>query len=184
MTGLAVGTGWERGTYWGGRLDEAIIGLKKVNSNTAQFSFYIRQIGLDATKATYFSDVYELQQSIRRAKAAGLKVFLKPVVDVALKDGSYAWRGNIKGSNTWFKRVYIPFILHMARIAREESVDVLSVGSELRDSEFRVGQWRNVIRVARSQFKGNLTYVANHDVSFQLWFSSSHIDLLRHHFFI
>lgn len=163
--GLAIGTGWEKGAFWGRKLNGALSGIKRLNSNTAQFSFYIQQVGLDATNSYYVSDVNELVHSIRLAKAAGLKVFLKPVVDVRLKDGSYAWRGNIKGSDAWFASVYIPFMKNMAQVAAREGVDILSVGSELRDSEHRVEQWRNVIRVVRAEFRGSLTYIANHDVS-------------------
>lgn len=142
--------------------------MGKLNSNTVQFSFYTRQIGLNGTKASYVSDVNELSQSIRRAKAAGFTVFLKPVVDVVDEDGKYAWRGNIKGSDEWFKAVYIPFMTGMAKLAQKEKVDVLSVGSELRDSEHRVDQWKNVINIVRGVYKGKLTYIANHDVSSSL----------------
>lgn len=140
-----------------------------MNSNIVQFSFYIQQVGINATKYTYFSDINELVHSIALAKKAGFKVFLKPVVDVRDEDGGYIWRGAIKGSDAWFKSLYIPFITHMARVARQHDVDILSVGSELRESEHRVGQWKKVIAVCRREYKGKLTYIANHDVSFHVF---------------
>lgn len=165
VAGLSIGTGWEKGAFWGSKLTQALTGVKNVNSNTVQFAFYMRQVGLDATKATYFSDENELLHSIRQAKAAGFKVFLKPVIDVRLEGGNYTWRGNIKGSDEWFKELYTPFIKHMATIAQKEKVDIFSVGSELRDSESHVAQWRNIIKVVRGLYHGKLTYIANHDVS-------------------
>lgn len=148
--------------------------MRKLNSNTVQFSFYTRQVGLNGTKASYVSDENELSQSIRRAKAAGFTVFLKPVVDVVDENDKYVWRGNIKGSDEWFKGVYIPFITGMAKLAQKEKVNILSIGSELRDSERHVDQWKNVIKIVRGVYKGKLTYIANHDVSlFLAQFGSS-----------
>lgn len=145
-------------------MTKSLNGVKNVNSNTVQFSFYNRQVSVNATKATYYSDVQELIHSIKKAKNAGFKVLLKPVVDVKTEDGTYIWRGKIPGSDAWFKSLYIPFMTHMARIAKQNNVDILSVGSELRDTEHKTAKWKNVIATVRREYKGQLTYVANHDV--------------------
>lgn len=65
----------------------------------------------------------------------------------------------------WFRKVYRPFITHIARIAQEEGVDLMAVGSEYRNSEVQVKEWNKTIDAVKSIYYGRLTYIANHDVS-------------------
>lgn len=165
--GIAVGTGWEKGAFWGHHLVNALNGIRNVNSNVVQFSFYIRQRGVKSINDYYYySDENELIHSIKKAKEGGMKVFLKPVVDVTDEKGEYVWRGTIPGYGKWFLQTYIPFIVKMAAIAQDHNVDIFAVGSELRDTLPRLGYWRYVIKRVRKIYSGKLTYIANHDVSF------------------
>lgn len=56
-------------------------------------------------------------------------------------------------------------MLRMARLAKREKVEVLSMGSEFRDAVGKTWEWVRVINAVRKVYKGKLTYIANHDVS-------------------
>lgn len=73
----------------------------------------------------------ELRAHIREAHAAGLKVLLFPILHIERRR-SGEWRGRMKprSESLWW-RSYGRFVLHYADMAREEKVDMFSVGSEL-----------------------------------------------------
>jgi hypothetical protein len=105
----------------------------------------------------------ELRWAIRRSHELGLKVCLKPVVNVA--DGT--WRAHIgflrpdvPGEPTWGEwfASYERFLVHSAGIAAEEKVELLCVGCEMVRSDERETEWRRVIAAVRSVFTGPLTY--------------------------
>lgn len=96
---------------------------------------------------------------IQEAKAKGLKVMLKPHVDVL--DGT--WRGMIVPSNpsAWFNS-YSAFIENYAKIAEEYGVELFCVGTEFKKitgSIYRL-YWQQVIVNIRSKYSGKLTYAA------------------------
>lgn len=105
----------------------------------------------------------EVRWAIRAARARGLKVVLKPVVNVA--DGT--WRAHInffdievppepKWSH-WFAS-YTEFILHHARIAAEEDVEMLCIGCEMVQTDRREDEWRSLIAQVRGVYDGLITY--------------------------
>jgi hypothetical protein len=101
-----------------------------------------------------------VRRAIDEMHGLGLKVMLKPHVDV--KDG--AWRGTITPGNpaAWFES-YAEFMTHFASLAREKSVEMLCIGTELAtmtDSRY-AGAWSNVITRIRAVYSGALTYAAN-----------------------
>lgn len=105
----------------------------------------------------------DLIRILRRLRAAGLKVYIRPLVD--LKDGH--WRGEIAFESesdwtAWFES-YERFIMHYARIAAREGAALFFVGTELERTVFREPQWRDVIASVREVFWGALTYSANWD---------------------
>jgi hypothetical protein len=98
--------------------------------------------------------------AVRDLHALGLKVMLKPHVDV--KDGS--WRGTIRPSDStaWFSS-YDAFVARCAALAQTEGVELFDVGTELvtmTDSR-SASQWATVIAHVREAYKGPLTYGAN-----------------------
>ncbi|MGC8742162.1 MAG: glycoside hydrolase family 113 [Candidatus Sumerlaeaceae bacterium] len=108
----------------------------------------------------------DVTHAIRMAKNLGLRVLLKPHVDLSA-DPTH-WRGQI-GTNfdetqwaQWFAS-YQSFILHYAQIAAAENVERFCVGTELLASRPRASQWRSVIAAVRSVFPGELVYAANFD---------------------
>lgn len=104
-----------------------------------------------------------LRRATRLAHAAGMRVLLFPIVYVwDLRDGE--WRGTLRPSDwrRWFDN-YSRDILHYARLAGEEGIEYLSVGSELCSSEAREAEWRSLIRSVRGRYPGALTYSVNWD---------------------
>lgn len=101
-----------------------------------------------------------VRQAIAELRGQGLKVMLKPHVDV--QDGT--WRGTIAPSNetAWFAS-YAAFILHYAALARETGVEMLCIGTELvtLSGARHAGAWVSVIAAVRGSYAGPLTYAAN-----------------------
>ena len=114
----------------------------------------------------------ELAALIEDIHAKGMKVLLKPHVDV--KDDS--WRGEIglpanasaeekkQWAKAWFD-AYAKFIINYAKMAEAHKVGMLAVGTEFKSingSEYRK-EWEKVIRSIRDVYSGMLTYAANWD---------------------
>jgi hypothetical protein len=104
-----------------------------------------------------------LRAAIRRAHAAGLKVFLLPIVDVE-KRAPGDWRGTLRPASVdaWWM-AYERFILHYAAIAGEEGVALFAVGSELASTEHWRDRWYHLISGVERRYRGELTYSANWD---------------------
>lgn len=102
--------------------------------------------------------------SLRRitglAHAAGLKVMLKPHVD--LEDGSDRAEIHPVDRARWLAS-YEKFITHYAEIARETGCDQFVVGTELAGTSRDSAGWKHVIAAVRARFRGPLTYAANYD---------------------
>lgn len=101
-----------------------------------------------------------LRHAIRHAHSLGLKVMLKPHVDAQNGD----WRGTFQptDSRLWFEN-YRKMIKAYAELAKEEEVEILSIGCEfleLTKSEF-TSAWREMIEAVREIYKGPLVYSAN-----------------------
>lgn len=107
----------------------------------------------------------ELRHVIRRAHALGLRVMLKPHVDLLDLENSSGGRFTIGfGSDetawaNWFSS-YTDFITHYAELAQETGVDYFVVGTELWGTVHRADEWRAVIRQVREVYNGPLTYAA------------------------
>ncbi|WP_342565119.1 1,4-beta-xylanase [Paenibacillus sp. FSL R7-0345] len=105
----------------------------------------------------------EVLWAIRKAKALGLKVCLKPIVNCT--DGT--WRAHInffdkdvpcepKWSD-WF-RSYTAFILHYAAIAEKTGCEMFCIGCEMVQTDRREAEWRALIDEVRKVYTGVLTY--------------------------
>ncbi|MFD9790572.1 hypothetical protein ACFWXK_06420 [Streptomyces sp. NPDC059070] len=94
------------------------------------------------------------------ARAAGLKVMLKPHVD--LVDGTD--RAEIRPADraAWFTS-YERFITHYADLARETGAERFVVGTELAGVSADGAAWHRVVAAVRSHYRGPLTYAANYD---------------------
>ncbi len=101
-----------------------------------------------------------LRSAIRAARAAGLKVMMKPHVDL-IGGGARAWI-EPKDAASWFAS-YRVYVLQYARIAREEQCGMFVVGTELAllETPSHWGAWRALIADVRAEYPGPLTYAAN-----------------------
>jgi len=107
-----------------------------------------------------------LIKAIGWAKELGLKVMLKPHLDLA-KDIPGAWRGEIdhytdEDWTRWFES-YRDFVVHYARIAQERDVELFCVGTELTNpAVLKPELWKEiVIKDVKKVYQGLLTYAAN-----------------------
>lgn len=93
----------------------------------------------------------------------GLRVIMMPIVLLSSPRGT-EWRGVISPPSwdEWFDQ-YRDILLHFARIAEDNDVEVLMVGSELVSTEKFTDRWYEVIRAVREVYKGKLSYSANWD---------------------
>ncbi len=99
-----------------------------------------------------------IRSIIGKAKAAGLKVFLKP--HCAVLDGT--WGGAIAPSNlaAW-QASYRSFILRFAQMAAETRCDLFAVGVEYQSIDQYDAAWRALVRDVRTVYSGPVVYCAN-----------------------
>ena len=115
--------------------------------------------------------------AIKDAHALGMKVMLKPHLDLS-KDIGSAWRGEIDHRTTqdwikWFNS-YCDFICHYAKMAQEHDVEMFCIGTELTNPALLKPElWKEIIiKNVRRVYKGPITYAANwHDeyVDIKFW---------------
>lgn len=105
-------------------------------------------------------------QSVERVIAAahqlGLKVLLKPLVDVAAAGSPYRGGINPVDRGAWFAS-YTAFIGHYAQLASRQRVEELAVGTELAGVSADRADWLGVVRAVRGRYAGVLLYAANFD---------------------
>jgi hypothetical protein len=111
----------------------------------------------------------ELIHVIDKAHSLGLKVMLKPHVDLRDEVVGGHWRGDIGSGFTteaqwsaWFAS-YRNFIEHYATLARDHGADQFCVGTELLGTTNRANDWRAVIAGVRAIYKGPIVYAALKD---------------------
>lgn len=106
-----------------------------------------------------------VEQAIQNLHSLGLKVMLKPHVDLNYPVNGQ-WRGNINpgasGMDAWFAS-YTSFIVKYAQMAQAQGVEALNMGTELVEMTGSANQsrWQAVINAIRSDYSGLLAYGAN-----------------------
>ncbi|EOY2583322.1 1,4-beta-xylanase [Enterococcus faecium] len=105
----------------------------------------------------------EVKGMIAYAQGIGLKVILKPMVNVA----DSTWRAHINFFDydvpceptwsQWFDS-YREYLNHYAKLAEETGCVMLVIGCELVNSDRREAQWRETISQIRQHYNGLLTY--------------------------
>ncbi|WP_282701954.1 hypothetical protein [Streptomyces sp. CC219B] len=101
-----------------------------------------------------------LRRIVDRAHATGLKVMIKPHVDLP-GDGD---RADIRPRDraAWFT-AYRTFITHYADLAARTGAEQFAVGTELAGVSRRTAEWAGIIEAVRDRYDGPLTYAANYD---------------------
>lgn len=139
--------------------DESLRRLRATGANWVALVPFLRQsdpAACDIALDQHYS-LEGIASLVRRAKALGFKVALKPQMLV-----SGAWAGEIApqdeaGWGCWFD-AYTRALLPMARVAKVEGVDMLVVGTELKKTEGRP-EWRLVLARLRGHYQGPLSWV-------------------------
>ncbi len=100
---------------------------------------------------------------IRHAHELGMSVLLFPYIRLDHR-AAREWRGVIKPSDfPLWSRSYRRFILHYAKLAQANGVELFSVGSELNSMEEKTEFWTDLIAQVRGEYRGKLLYSANWD---------------------
>lgn len=155
---------------------QAIAEARYLGANSLSLSFLIYTAGLRGNRVytgAYTPSQASLRQVITAAKAAHLRVALRPIIDEA-NIPRPQWRGTIRPTNpnAWFKS-YGNVIAPFASLARATCADEFAVGVELNSMNKYTSQWARVAkRVRAAGFRGNLTYAANWDQPVTFGFSA------------
>lgn len=134
--------------------------LRATGANTIAIVVFLWQPDPHSSALVRGSDISdaELAQALSVARNLGLRVLLKPHVWVPGH-----WAGEVRPRDhelaDWFAR-YRRELDRLARIAQAGGAAALAVGVELKQLANRP-EWSGLIRSARAQFKGRLTYVAS-----------------------
>jgi hypothetical protein len=160
----AVLTGWWHDNYSLPSSDQALVALAQTHANSVAIlgTWYMANrnsstIAPDPSKTPTDASVLH---AIATARRLGFWIALKPHVDV--DTGSERSLIDPSDPAAWF-RSYRRMIVHYADLARLAGVNMMIVGTELGSVSNRTGEWRAVIRTARTRFGGPLTYAAKFD---------------------
>ncbi|NQT32739.1 MAG: hypothetical protein HQ594_03590 [Candidatus Omnitrophica bacterium] len=163
-------TTWDRGSYAWSESERSIQDLKDMNVDHVQIVITQYQDKFNSTKIRQTQQTPNDQsviKAIKYAHNAGLKVLLKPHIDLINAGEEGYWRGDIgfykeEGWDKWFDS-YEKFITHYAKIAEENGVELFCVGTELAFATQKTDRWRKIISSCRKIFSGDLVYAANWD---------------------
>lgn len=102
---------------------------------------------------------------IREAHKRNFTVMLRPILDESSLVADGKWRGQLSPTDKgqWFNS-YSSLLVGYAKLAQEEKVAVLNIGTEFVSLEPEVALWKALIAVVRTQYDGQITYSANWDV--------------------
>jgi hypothetical protein len=157
-------TTWSPDAYAGAGAEESLRRVAATGANAVALIPTWYQASRTATQIAPDPDRSPTDASLvtvaARARALGLKVFLRPVVDT--ENGAPRSALAPSSASAWF-RSYRGFMDHYAELAQRLRAEMLSVGLEYRslDGPRWTAQWRLIIRAVRERFHGRLTYGAS-----------------------
>lgn len=167
VSGMTWGWVGTRGTWTGPAADFSMEEMAKLGVNWTAIALSALQETPQSTEIPYGDEPTvtddEVRAAIRKAKSLGLKVCLKPVVNVA----NGTWRAHIgffdeevPGEPSWAQwfASYGKFIAHYAAIAEEEGCEMLCIGCEMVQTDKREAEWRALIAGIRPIYSGLITY--------------------------
>lgn len=158
-------TPWSENTLLASSSDQSIVNMNNVGIGWVALTVFWFQDDRDSAEIHedfhyYSASKPSLIHAIERIHAAGMKVTLKPHVDMRTGE----WRARIQPSAAWFA-AYEQFIVNWAKFARDNEVEMLCVGCEFVDaaeSRQYETEWRRIVAAVRAVFSGPLTYASNH----------------------
>lgn len=161
-------TGYWSTAYDGGGPSQSLAELKQTNATwisllVTGYQDTIASTAIGYTGASTPTDA-SLETVIQKAHDLGLKVMLKPHVDLSNDPDHY--RGEIGPGFTdgdwaaWFAS-YRTFILHYAALAAGTRCEMFCVGCELGTTAVHADAWRSIVSEVRAVYTGPLTYADN-----------------------
>lgn len=122
-------------------------------------------IRLNRNAALWGEADHGLRTTTRQAHAFSMKVMLKPHLWLR-RPIDNGWIGEIDfdTEEKWqqWEAEYRTFILHYARLAEEEGIEILAIATELTNPvKKRPAFWKTLAREIRQVYAGELTYAAN-----------------------
>lgn len=143
--------------------------LAELNVNSVSLVFPVFQSNWRASEVLQDPAKTPSDQNIRifvrEAHKRGFTVMLRPILDEASLVADGKWRGQLNPSNldSWFNS-YSSLMLGYAKLAQEEKVAILNIGTEFVSLEPQTDRWRTLIASVRVIYQGQVTYSANWDV--------------------
>ncbi|MEO6996498.1 MAG: 1,4-beta-xylanase, partial [Terracoccus sp.] len=167
VCGMTWGHPGVRGTWTTPAAERSMAALSDLNLNWVTLAYAAVQETAQSTtvpfrEAPSLTDD-EVRAAVRRAQSRGLKVCLKPMVNVA--DGT--WRAyigffdwDVPGEPTWgdWFASYREYIVHQARLAAELDVELFCIGCEMVRTDSQDALWRQLIAEVRAAYDGLITY--------------------------
>ena len=120
----------------------------------------------------------DLREGVRQARLQGMKIMLKPHLDLY----SGEWRALIRpdSQGNWF-RSYAAMITRYARLASELNVELLCIGTEfvVATQPQYTSSWRAVIDSVEQYYHGTFTYAANWSGAFEAGITSPEFEQIQ-----
>lgn len=136
-------------------------GANWVSLNITQYMEYADSSSIAPQAGGNTASDAAIIEAINDAHSRGLKVMLKPHIDVLREN---VWRGEITPANkaAWFDS-YRVFINHYAALSQQYGVEVFVVGSELASmsDSSNYSEWERTVGEVRARYSGKLTYSAS-----------------------
>ncbi|MFA6089557.1 MAG: hypothetical protein WC755_06865, partial [Candidatus Woesearchaeota archaeon] len=129
----------------------------KFNSIAIVLSQYVKDTNSYEIKPVEPKKINDLYIAIQDAKNKNITIMLKPHVNIA--DGTARERIKFKTEADWKKWFdnYEKFILQYAKIAKEQDLEMLCIGTELEGTVKR-SEWGKIIREIKKEYPGKLIY--------------------------
>jgi hypothetical protein len=161
---------WWHDAYASARSAESFVEMKKMGAGWVVIipTLYVKdRTGSEVGETDSTASDDSLRLAIRLAHSQGLKVLLKPHVD--MPGGLPRSLLSPSDPDRWFA-TYGARMSRYARLAADEKCEMLSVGTELALLTLpqHWAAWRRLIRATRAVYPGPLTYAAN-------WHSVAHV---------
>jgi hypothetical protein len=167
--GMSYATWWQ-GNYSSPQADQALAEL--MDTGTQWLSLIVTCYQETAASTEITCDLPrtptddDLLHALQTARELGLKVMLKPHLDLNSDDAH--WRGDIGDGfeseaqwSAWFD-AYETMIVRYAALAEDQRLEQFCVGTELAGTSGREAEWRAVVDAVRDVYSGELVYASNH----------------------
>jgi hypothetical protein len=156
--------GWSRNAYSSTDSNTSLANAKAAGCEWVAINVWWFQ---DTTTSTVIAPDYSLYSvrpesvkvAVDRCHQLGMKVMLKPMLDVNTPDNT--WRARIVPSTAWFN-AYHGFLNYWADFAEANNCEMLCIGCEFEDTSSWATQWRSVASDVRTHYSGPITYAVNH----------------------